>query len=46
MSRKRKNNRKKKPVNERYEVEVDDWEVDYHFGVNQGSKNIVNGDYQ
>jgi hypothetical protein len=40
MAKKRK---RKKPENERYEFEVEDWEMDYHFELNVGPKDFIPG---
>ena len=44
MAKKRKT-KKKKPENETYEVEVEDWEVAYHFGLNTLPKDLIEGVY-
>ena len=44
MPRKRKKRKSKELEKEVYEVELDAWEVDYHFGINT-IKNIILGDY-
>jgi hypothetical protein len=33
------------PITEWYEIEVEDWEVDYHFGMNIGPKDLNEGVY-
>ena len=45
MARKRKKRKMKKPENEYYEIELGDWEVNYHFGINTGPKDLVPGVY-
>jgi hypothetical protein len=40
MAEKRKT-RKKKPEKEYYEIQLEDWEVDYHFGLNTGPKDLL-----
>lgn len=44
MAKKRKV-KKKKPQNESYEIQVEDWEVDYHFGLNTAPKDLIQGVY-
>jgi hypothetical protein len=44
MAKKRKT-KKKTPEPEWYEIEIEDWEVYYHFGLNTGSKDLVEGAY-
>ncbi|HVO67409.1 MAG TPA: hypothetical protein VMT12_13115 [Syntrophales bacterium] len=42
MKRKRK---KKQDENVSYEIEVEDWEADYHFGLNTVRKGMIGGVY-
>ena len=44
MAKKRKTKRKK-PETGYYEIEVEDWEVDYHFGLNTASKDLADSIY-
>lgn len=44
MVRKRKTN-KDVPIPETYEIQVEDWEVYYHFGINTAPKDLVDGAY-
>ena len=37
--------KKKKPQNESYAIEVEDWEVDYRFGLNTAPKDLIPGVY-
>ena len=43
--RKPKSQKKKKPENENYEFVIDDFDVDYHFGVNLSRDRIYDGNY-
>ena len=45
MPRKRKKGKRKEPENEYYEIELGHWEVNYHFGINTGPKDLVPGVY-
>ena len=40
MSKKQTKRKMKKRENERYEIEIEDWEVYYHFGINIGRNDI------
>lgn len=42
---KRRKTEKKEPEKERYEIEVEDWEVDYHFGLNTAPRDLIDGVY-
>ena len=42
---KKREKKGKKLENERYEIEVEDWEVDYHFGLNTAPKDLIEGVY-
>ena len=42
MAKKRKT-KKKKPEKEYYEIEVEDWEVYYNFGLNTAPKDLIEG---
>jgi len=44
MPKKRKT-KKKEPEKESYTIEVEDWKVDYHFGINTVSEDIIPGVY-
>ena len=44
MAKKRKK-KKKEPEKEIYEIQVEDWEVGYHFGINTLSKDFIEGVY-
>ena len=33
------------PIKESYEIEVKDWEADYHFGINTAPKDLIEGVY-
>ena len=44
MAKKGKTKRKK-PETEYYEIEVDDWEVDYHFSINTLPRDLNDGVY-
>jgi len=33
------------PITESYEIEVEDWEVNYHFGMNIAPKDLIEGVY-
>jgi hypothetical protein len=33
------------PIRESYQIEVEDWEVDYHFGMNTAPKDLIEGVY-
>lgn len=44
-TKKPKRRRKTKPVNESYLIAIDDFEVDYHFGINSVGGGIVEGDF-
>ena len=44
MAKKRKR-KKKEPEKEIYEIEVEDWEVDYHFGINTLPRDLNDGVY-
>jgi hypothetical protein len=46
MAKKSKKRKIAKPVPELYEIEVDDWEMNYHFGINEGERYIFSGDYR
>jgi hypothetical protein len=37
--------KKKAPQTTYYEIEVDDWEVDYHWGLNTAPKDLIDGAY-
>ena len=37
--------KKEKPEKECYEIEVEDWEVYYHFGLNTAPKDLIEGVY-
>ena len=43
MAKKRRS--KKEPENETYEIEVNDWEVAYRFGLNTFPKDLLGGVY-
>lgn len=45
MSRKQKRRKNRESENERYEIEVKNWEVYYHFGINKVSRDLISGDY-
>jgi len=45
MAKKRKRRKKQEPETERYEIEVNEWEADYHFGLNPRSKDFIEGVY-
>ena len=45
MPPKRKKRKSKKPENESYEIEVQDWKVYFHFGVNISRNRFDDGDY-
>jgi hypothetical protein len=44
MAKKRKR-KQEQPKNETYEIEVEDWEVDYYFALNTGPEDLFNGAY-
>ena len=44
MAQKRKT-KKNTLINESYEIEVEDWEVNYHFGINTLPKDLIDGVY-
>jgi hypothetical protein len=44
-SKKPKKRKKKKTEYENYEIEIEDYEVDYHFGINFAGRCIAEGDY-
>jgi hypothetical protein len=45
MSKKQKKRKKIKREKERYEIEIEDWEVYYHFGVNIGRSDYIPGNF-
>jgi hypothetical protein len=45
MPKKQKKRKRKEPEHLTYEIEVEDWEVEYHFGINKVNRNIISGDY-
>ena len=45
MTKRQKKRKKKKPENESYEIEIQDWEADYHFGLNILSRGSDGGAY-
>jgi len=45
MAKKRNKRKSKEPENESYEIVVEDWEVNHHFGLNTGRRDIFPGDY-
>ena len=44
MAQKRKK-KKNTLINESYEIEVEDWEVSYYFGINMAPKDLIEGAY-
>jgi len=44
MARKGKT-KEKTLMTESYEIEVEDWEFDYHFGINMLPKDLIEGVY-
>ena len=44
-SKKPKKRKVEKPQYENYEIEIQDFEVDYHFGINSTRRGIIDGDY-
>jgi hypothetical protein len=44
MAQKRKT-KKNTLITESYEIEVEDWEVNYHFGMNTAPKDLIEGVY-
>ena len=45
MPPKRKRRKRKKPENESYDIETQDWEVYFHFAVNITRNRFDDGDY-
>lgn len=45
MPKKSTKRKKKIRENERYEIEIEDWEVYYHFGVNIGRNEFIPGNF-
>jgi hypothetical protein len=45
MAIKRKRKKRKEPVQERYEIEIEDWTVDLSFGGNLSNKTYFPGDF-
>jgi hypothetical protein len=42
---KKRKTKKKEPEKEYYEIEVEDWEANYHFGLNPASRHSTEGVY-
>ena len=45
MPRKPKKRKPKELEYDIYEIELEDWEVDYNYGINKVPKDIILGDY-
>lgn len=43
MTKKQRKRKQKKPEKEWYEFEVEDWEMDYHFELNNGPEDLIPG---
>lgn len=45
MAKKRKKRKKKEPEKLRYDIKVEDCEIDYHFGINTMPQDLIRGVY-